>query len=241
MPDIIQIQNLSYKWPGQMHDLLDIPEFSVKKGESLFLMGVSGSGKSTLLSLLGGVIVPQNGGISVLGKDITQLSNAQRDEYRANHMGFIFQQFNLVPYLSVLDNVTLPCRFSENRYHKSTPKGKHPNEEAQRLLEHLGIFGDEMLNKPVTELSVGQQQRVAAARALIGSPEILIADEPTSSLDAEAQEAFIQLLFQECKNQNTTLVFVSHDTRFAQLFSRTVRLISKDKLATQLIEEGGAL
>lgn len=241
MSEIISIKNLAYKWPGMKENLLEMPEFSVKKGESLFLMGASGSGKSTFLSLLGGVIVPQTGKIEVLGKDITQLGNAERDEFRANHLGFIFQQFNLVPYLSVIDNVTLPCRFSEIRFKKCTANGKLPNDEAKRLLEHLGISGEELLNKPVTELSVGQQQRVAAARALIGSPEILIADEPTSSLDADAQEAFIQLLFQECKAQNSTLVFVSHDTRFARFFTRTTQLISKDKSATQNIVEGGKL
>ena len=239
MSKAIEIKNLEYKWPGQKQNLLEIDTLTVKHGERLFLMGASGSGKSTLLSLLGGVIIPQKGAVHVLGANIAELSNSQRDEFRANHLGFIFQQFNLVPYLSVIDNVTLPCRFSEKRYHKSSEKGNHPNEEAVRLLNHLGINGNELLKKSVTELSVGQQQRVAAARALIGAPELLIADEPTSSLDADAQEAFVQLLFQECKVQNTTLVFVSHDVRFSHLFDRTIKIKMRQNNSSQIYSEGG--
>ena len=241
MKSAAQIERLSYKWPGQKQNLLDIEKLVLGSGERLFLMGASGSGKSTLLSLLGGVIVPQHGSISVLGTNICALKNSERDEFRANHLGFIFQQFNLVPYLSVIDNVTLPCRFSEKRFKNCQEGGSNPKQEAIRLLNHLGISGDEILNKSVTELSVGQQQRVAAARALIGSPEIVIADEPTSSLDANTQEAFIQLLFQECKVQNTTLVFVSHDIRFSKLFDRTIQLKATENNFTQELVEGGAL
>lgn len=241
MSGIIRIEKLQYRWPKQDFNLLEIDHFEVNQGESLFLMGASGSGKSTLLSLLGGVIVPQKGSIEILGEDITLLRPSDRDKFRADHMGYIFQQFNLVPYLSVIDNTTLPCRFSEKRFHNCSQNGMHPNEEAKRILDHLGITGKDNLHKPVTELSVGQQQRVAAARALIGAPEILIADEPTSSLDADAQEAFIQLLFQECKAQNTTLVFVSHDTRFATLFDRSMKLQGSGNKATQMLMEGGAL
>jgi len=236
MPHTIAIKNLTYKWPGQEQNLLEIEELAVKEGERLFLMGASGSGKSTLLSLLGGVIVPQQGSIEILGNDITSLKAADRDEFRANHMGYIFQQFNLVPYLSVLENVTLPCRFSSKRYKQATQKTSHPNDEASRLLDQLGLSG-KYKNKAVTELSVGQQQRVAAARAVIGSPEIIIADEPTSSLDANAQESFIDLLFKECETQKTSLVFVSHDERFAKLFDRTIEIESLSKQTVQ----GGAI
>jgi putative ABC transport system ATP-binding protein len=240
MHQTIQIQNLRYKWPGQTDNLLEIDSLSLNRGEHLFLMGASGSGKSSLLSLLGGVIVPQQGSLEILGTTINELKASQRDAFRADHMGYIFQQFNLVPYLSMIDNVTLPCRFSEKRFQRSAQNGNSPQQEAVRLLEHLGITGKELLRKPVTELSVGQQQRVAAARALIGSPEVLIADEPTSSLDEDTQGAFIELLFQECKEANTTLVFVSHDTRFARLFGRTVKLESLENKVTQNLVEGGA-
>jgi len=240
MPKAIQIQNLRYKWPGQTDNLLEIGFLSLERGENLFVMGASGSGKSSLLSLLGGVIVPQQGVIEILGTAISRLKPSGRDIFRADHIGYIFQQFNLVPYLSVIDNVTLPCRFSERRFQQSAQNGNSPQQEAVRLLEHLGIARKEVLKKPVTELSVGQQQRVAAARALIGSPEMLIADEPTSSLDEETQEAFIELLFRECKEVQSTLVFVSHDTRFASLFDRTVRLESLENKVTRNLVEGGA-
>ncbi|MCT4588838.1 MAG: ABC transporter ATP-binding protein [Carboxylicivirga sp.] len=241
MKDIISIKKLLYKWPSQTNYLLDIKELSIKQGEKIFISGASGSGKTSLLSLLSGIIEPQSGSIEILNKDITALKSSQRDGFRANYLGYIFQQFNLLPYLSVIDNVILPCRFSEIRMQKVLDNNNKPEKEAKRLLEHLGIIGSNLLSKPVTELSVGQQQRVAAARALMGSPELLIADEPTSSLDADAQEAFIQLLFNECKNQDTSLVFVSHDTRFLSLFDRSLHLEKLNKTETQTIVEGGDL
>lgn len=240
MPPTIQIEDLLFRWPGQKHDLLQVPDLQVSTGERLFLMGASGSGKSTLLGLLGGVILPQQGRIEILGKDIARMKAAERDEYRGGHMGFIFQQFNLVPYLSVIDNVTLPCRFSEARRMKITGKGSTPAEEAIRLLGHLGISGRELLRKPVTRLSVGQQQRVASARALLGSPELILADEPTSSLDGEVQEAFVELLFRECAEQRSTLIFVSHDARFGKLFDRSIQLRRMPDSEAHFAGEGGA-
>lgn len=240
MSNTIHIEDLVYRWPGQTHDLLVVPELKVPAGEKLFLMGASGSGKSTLLSLLGGVVLPGKGRMEILGKDLTRMNSPKRDEFRAGHMGFIFQQFNLVPYLSVEENVTLPCRFSEKKRHDIAHKGSTPGKEALRLLEHLGISGKEILNRAVTELSVGQQQRVAAARALMGSPELLIADEPTSSLDAGVQEAFIRLLFQECASQKSTLIFVSHDERFSVLFDRSLSLSTTPGNQTYTLKEGGA-
>lgn len=189
-------------------------------GERLFVQGASGSGKSTLLSLLAGVVVPQQGSVNVLGEPLHALAPPRRDRFRADHLGYIFQQFNLVPYLTVLENVTLPCRFSRLR----RARVKHPDEEARRLLEHLGLSSDELIERPVTALSVGQQQRVAAARALMGSPQLIIADEPTSALDADNRESFIQLLFKECAREGSTLLFVSHDRTLAPLFDRTVTL-----------------
>lgn len=239
MPHTITIQNLRYKWPGQAENLLEIDALSVDRGEHLILMGASGSGKSSLLSLLGGVIIPQEGSLDILGTRVNELRAAQRDIFRADHMGYIFQQFNLVPYLSVLDNITLPCRFSERRFQRTLEREGSPQKEAIRLLEHLDLSGKELQNKAVTELSVGQQQRVAAARALIGSPEILIADEPTSSLDEDLQEAFLELLFKECKAEATTLVFVSHDPRFGRLFDRTLKLESLSNQVTRRLVEGG--
>lgn len=220
----IDISALRFSWGNGQNPILVIEDLQVKCGERIFIEGPSGSGKSTLLSLIAGVATPQEGTIKVNGQHINALDGASRDRFRADHIGFIYQIFNLIPYLSVVENVTLPCRFSRRRRDRAVGRSAGFETEAMRLLNKLGMDEPDVVKKPVTELSVGQQQRVAAARALIGAPEILIADEPTSSLDANHREAFIQLLFQECDQRETTLIFVSHDTTLANLFNRTVRL-----------------
>jgi len=155
---------------------------------------------------------------------LERLGSVQRDHFRADHIGYIFQMFNLIPYLSVVDNVVLPCRFSARRRAKALARGNDLITEARRLLYHLDMDHPALHQRAVTTLSVGQQQRVAAARALMGSPELLIADEPTSSLDADRRESFIRLLFDECREVGATLIFVSHDASLEHLFDRTVDL-----------------
>lgn len=219
----IQVDHLKFSWVANSPLTLDIDHFSVKSGEHVFLKGASGSGKSTLLNLLGGVLVPNSGDITLLNQSFAAFNSTQRDIFRSNHIGFIFQMFNLLPYLSVLENVTLPLSFSSNRNHKA--QKKHPiNNEAMRLLSRLGLDDPNLLMRSVSELSVGQQQRVAAARALIGNPEIIIADEPTSSLDSDHRDNFINLLTSECRENNSTLLFVSHDQSLQRHFDRTVSL-----------------
>ncbi|AHE99680.1 methionine ABC transporter ATP-binding protein [Thioalkalivibrio paradoxus ARh 1] len=203
--------------------MLDIPALEIARGERVFIHGPSGSGKSTLLSLFGGVLLPEQGEIAVLGRSLGGLSASRRDALRADHLGFIFQQFNLIPYLDVQGNVTLPCRFSRLRQARARARGGI-EAEAQRLLQQLGLGDAALAHRRPDELSVGQQQRVAAARALIGAPEILIADEPTSALDADRKEAFLELLLAECTALDTTLVFVSHDTALAGVFDRAIAL-----------------
>ena len=219
---VIEMSDLQFAWNKQAQPVLKIVELQISRGERVFLRGPSGSGKSTLLNLLAGVATPQAGVLRVLGQDLKALGSAQRDHFRAHHVGFIFQMFNLIPYLSVVENVTLPCRFSDKRRHKVLAQADSLEQEAIRLLDHLDMAHAEVLHKPVNELSVGQQQRVAAARALIGSPEMVIADEPTSSLDADRRTAFIDLLFRECDSANATLIFVSHDNSLQAPFQRTI-------------------
>lgn len=225
---IIRLCDLQFTWPGQRAACLDIAALEVDAGERIFIHGPSGSGKSTLLGLLGGVLVPQRGTISVLGHDLNAMRASARDRFRSDHVGFIFQLFNLVPYLSVIDNVMLPCRFSARRRGRARAGGNAVRDEAVRLLSHLDIEPG-LLARPVTELSVGQQQRVAAARALLGRPEIVVADEPTSALDADRQTAFLELLLQECGAAGATLLFVSHDRRLAAHFSREIDLGSVNR------------
>jgi putative ABC transport system ATP-binding protein len=219
----VDISGLCFSWRDRLDPILDIDCLQIKRGERVFIEGPSGSGKSTLLSLIAGVVAPQKGNIRVNGHHLNTLNSAARDRFRADNIGYIYQMFNLIPYLSVIENVILPCRFSKSRRDRATNRSDSCDAEAIRLLNQLGMDGKALFGKPVTDLSVGQQQRVAAARALIGTPEIIIADEPTSSLDANHREAFIQLLFNECDREKTTLVFVSHDTALEKLFDRTFR------------------
>jgi len=156
----------------------------------------------------------------VLGTEIKSLSSSARDSFRVDHIGFIFQLFNLLPYLSIEENVILPLSFSKIRSKRAGRTKVDQVKEAQRLLKALGL-GEQLAEKsPVTELSVGQQQRVAAARALIGNPELIIADEPTSALDADLRHSFLDLLFSECKKAGSTLLFVSHDSSLSELFKK---------------------
>lgn len=225
----VEVSKLKFAWNAEGGVVLDIPAFHVYQGERLFIEGKSGSGKSSLLNILGGLNTAQQGGIEVFGTDLSQLAPAARDLFRADHVGYIFQQFNLVPYLTVQENVLLATRFSKARKRKLQSKGE--KEEVHRLLTALHFPADLIKSRDVSQLSVGQQQRVAAARALIGSPELLIADEPTSALDSDAREAFVKLLFEECERNGTTLVFVSHDKSLGHLFERQVSMSDLNRIA----------
>ena len=216
---IIHLKNVRFRWLKQGADLLHIPELIVNQGEHLFIQGPSGSGKTTLLNLLTGINLPRDGSIAILDTPLADLSNAQRDQFRADHLGVIFQQFNLLPYLSLLENVQLPCGFSKRK----RANAGDVNATAIRLLTQLGI-PETLFNQPVSKLSVGQQQRTAVARALIGNPEIVIADEPTSALDSDNRDRFMELLFQEAEEQKSTLIFVSHDQHIAQQFAHVTNL-----------------
>lgn len=223
-PDAVRIDSLEFGWKRGAEPVLAIEKLRVDHGERVFIEGPSGSGKSTLLNLLAGVLVPRKGEIVVNGVTISDLSGPARDRHRADNIGYIFQMFNLIPYLSVIENVLLPCRFSHRRRTKARGSEDSGRAEAMRLLKALGMAEAVMLKTPVTELSVGQQQRVAAARALIGRPGLVIADEPTSALDTGHRETFLRLLFQECEQEGNTLLFVSHDITLAPLFDRMVQL-----------------
>ncbi len=217
--NVINLKDLTYRWKSQSKNTLEIAELSVSKGEHVFLRGESGSGKTTLLNLLAGIIAPEAGEMQLLEQPIHAMKPSQRDRFRADHMGVIFQQFNLLPYLSTLENVMLPCHFSSLRKQRAGDL----KEQSIALLEHLKLDA-ELRKKPVTELSVGQQQRVAVARALIGQPEIILADEPTSALDTRTRDSFLKLLFDQADAQNSTVVFVSHDPYIAELFPRVIEL-----------------
>ncbi|HIO92240.1 MAG TPA: ABC transporter ATP-binding protein [Leucothrix mucor] len=216
---VIQLSDVHFRYPDQDKDLLNIADFQIYQGGHLLIHGASGSGKTTLLNIITGISQPSSGTVQVLDKSLQNLSNTQRDQFRVDYLGIIFQQFNLLPYLSLLENVKLPCWFSKKRQRVVT----NTQQTAERLLEELSL-SPTLFNKPVNTLSTGQQQRVAVARALIGAPKIIIADEPTSSLDEGNRQRFLQLLFQQADKQQSTVVFVSHDTTIAKYFSRVIEL-----------------
>lgn len=209
--------------------VLDIGELRIERGETVFIHGPSGSGKTTLLGLIAGVLRATAGSVQVLGTDLGALSGHGRDALRAADIGYIFQLFNLIPYLSVQENITLPCRLSRERRRRLGDAS--PEQAAAALAAALGI--DAVMSERVTALSVGQQQRVAAARALIGAPGLVVADEPTSSLDADRRERFIELLFERCRDAGATLIFVSHDRQLERMFDRAVSLPAINRAAAR--------
>lgn len=204
---VIAMQGVTFGWGSS--PVVDIPQWSVNKGQRVFLYGPSGSGKSTLLNLLCGILPPWRGQITLLGQDLSRLSAGARDRFRARHIGMIFQQFNLLPYLSVSDNIQLAQYFS--------PKSQPDPRWRQHILTRLQL-NEPLLARKASELSVGQQQRVAVARALLNRPELLIADEPTSALDSDLRDQFMQLLLGFADESQATVIFVSHDKSLAPYF-----------------------
>ena len=203
----IELKNLRHQWPGQAF-CLQIPALTLAVGQHLFIRGASGSGKTTLLNLLCGVLTLQQGEIRLGGQLLQPNSAAKRDQLRARQIGVVFQQLNLIPYLSVLDNVLLGQAFSGKPADKARAEG---------LLQALQLPAA-LWQQSAAALSVGQQQRVAIARALLGKPTVLIADEPTSALDADNRDAFMRVLLQEADAAGSTVVFVSHDQALAGYF-----------------------
>jgi len=222
-PNAVSFANVEYSWPGASPFTLAISDFTLSRGEKLLLLGPSGSGKSTFLSLLAGIVIPNKGRIEVLGTDMARLSGAARDRFRVEHFGIIFQMFNLLPYGSLIDNVLLPTHFSRTRRDSARAEGAL-EDVAAGLLATLGIDKRVIASAKTANLSVGQQQRVAAARALIGSPQIIVADEPTSALDRNTEGAFLNLLFAQAGSAGASVIMVSHDESLARYFDRVVRL-----------------
>ena len=215
----ITVKNLKYSYPdGQ--EVLSISDFGVKKGERIFLSGPSGSGKTTLLGLITGILALTSGSLKVLETEMKDLSSKQRDAFRALHIGYVFQLFNLLPFLSLVDNVTLPLKLCPQRKKRLRSPAEN---EAERLLRELGI-PEALFSRKASQLSVGQQQRVAVARALIGSPTLVVCDEPTAALDEQSKADFLKVLFDQCERSGASLLFVSHELSLAGQFQRHVRM-----------------
>jgi putative ABC transport system ATP-binding protein len=214
----IEIKELNFSYT-KSETILNISSLEIKENEKVFIFGPSGSGKSTLLNLIAGVTAPTSGDITILGENISNLAQGERDKMRGDHIGFIFQSFNLIPYLTIYENIIIPIKASKLKKNRLVEEVER---EVKRLASHLKL--ENYLEKRVTQLSVGQQQRVAVARALIGRPEVVIADEPTSSLDDDVTDSFMKLLLEEHRERNFSLIFVSHDRRLAKYFDREISL-----------------
>lgn len=215
----LALHDVHFAWQSKGGFKLACPDFTQNKAETVLLLGESGSGKSTLLSLICGIVAPTRGQVCVSGTDVGAMRAGQRDRFRAEEIGVIFQQFNLLPYASVADNISLPLRFAPKRRARA---GDVPA-QTHALCTALGLPPDAPSTK-AGQLSVGQQQRVAVARALIGQPPLIVADEPTSALDASTQTGFLDLMFAQVRQADASLLMVSHDARIADRFDRVIQL-----------------
>lgn len=218
----LRLEGVRYAWPGQVQGLA-IDRLELARGQSLFVGGPSGVGKSTLLGLLSGVLLPDAGACWVLGEPLHQRSARARDAFRGEHLGVIFQQFNLLPYLSLWDNVLLPTRLYASRAKAAERLAGSARAQAESLLSGLGLAAT-LWQQPAHRLSVGQQQRAAVARALMGDPALVLADEPTSALDEVNRQAFLEVLLRLGRSQSASVVMVSHDHRMAQHFDQQLWL-----------------
>jgi putative ABC transport system ATP-binding protein len=198
---------------GSPLPILDIPEFRLAAGEQIAMVGRSGCGKTTLLHIIAGIARPDSGKVEIDGTDITRLSEHQRDRFRADRLGYVFQTFNLLPGFSALENVVLGMTFS---------RGRSSRGRARRLLERVGL-AHRLTHKPPM-LSVGEQQRVAVARALANQPKLLLADEPTANVDAGHQRQIVDLIRETCQEENVALLLVTHALEVSEQFDRVEHL-----------------
>ena len=217
--ETIRLDSLRFYWSKFADFKIYIPKLEIGRGEKVLLLGESGSGKTTLLSLICGFLSPISGDIFLNEQKLNDLKANKKDQFRSDNIGIIFQQFNLLPYANVIDNITLPLYFSKNRDSRVT----NHREAALNLCRSLQL-SESTIAMQANKLSVGQQQRVAVARALIGNPSLIIADEPTSSLDASTQKKFLDLMFRQIEEHKSTLLMVSHDASISNYFDRTINI-----------------
>lgn len=218
--NILEVKKLKFNWEKKNSFNLNISKLVIKNNEKVVLLGESGSGKSTLLNLISGIVSPNVGKILINGVQITSLSAKKKDAFRNNNLGVIFQKFNIIHYLSPISNILLPCYFSSIK--KNTID--FYKYRAVDLGKSLSIEKNILFQKNSKDLSVGQQQRVAIIRALINFPKIILADEPTSSLDKKNKNKFLKLLFKICKQEKTALLMVTHDNSITKYFDKTIIL-----------------
>ncbi len=224
---LLELNNVVFKYPSNDDFTLRFNRFKLEKGRHVFIQGHSGCGKTTFLNIVTGLLKPNQGQVRVLGEDITTFGRFECDRFRSDHFGIIFQMFNLIPYLSVVENIVLPCAFSQLRRENALMRESTLEDEAARLCQELDM--DAYMTTPVKHLSIGQQQRVAIARAIIGQPDMIVADEPTSALDSDRRDQFMDILLEESNKYQITVLFVSHDRALQSRFDRVVDLGNMDR------------
>jgi ABC-type lipoprotein export system ATPase subunit len=212
---VLEVDNLAFRYAarpgaGDAPWELRVPSLRLEPGEQVLMVSPSGAGKSTLLNLIAGLLDPASGTVSVRGQNIHALRGAARDAFRGRHVGMIFQTFNLLVGFSAVENVMAALLFA------GVPEREH-RAKAAAMLERLGV---PRIDAPVEDMSVGQQQRVAVARALVVGPALVLADEPTASLDPANARAALDLIQSACRDANAALLCVSHDPTFAERFAR---------------------
>ena len=223
---MLKLENItksSVQPDGRSVPILDVPSFEIAGGEQVVLLGPSGCGKTTLLHIIAGITKPDSGKVFVDGAELTRYSESTRDRIRADKIGYVFQTFNLLDGFSALENVLLGISFGAKR---STPA------RAKELLEKVGL-GHRLRNKP-HQMSVGEKQRVAVARAVANRPALLLADEPTANIDPQNQQQVVELIRDTCREENISMLMVTHSMEVANQFDRVVRLDELNRVVAEL-------